>query len=164
MELLKRGIRDAEKKFFTETNANNKREQEFSRRVQFLKDSEPYIVQKNGFEAKLKEIDDERDKAQEGLPEIKKQLRAINLEIDAMKKIVNVKKETHESFSKELEAINVKRQKARDERDRLFKEKNEIRDKYYTDMIHFSKQQQLVHDIKWMTEMQGKIKAREAEK
>ena len=38
-----------------------------------------------------------------------------------------------------LDRINEKRKKERDERDKLYKQKDELKEKYYTDLIIFSK-------------------------
>lgn len=62
-----------------------------------------------------------------------------------------------------LDKINERRKKDRDERDRLYKQKYDLKDAYYGALIDYSKQQFLVKDIKWMTEMQGKLKDRQAE-
>ena len=51
-----------------------------------------------------------------------------------------------------------------DEKDKLRKEKDELRDEYYGGLITFSKYKYLIQDIEWMTDMQGKIKAKNEER
>lgn len=43
--------------------------------------------------------------------------------------------ETKESFDKQLDDINEKRKSLRDKREKLFKEKEQLRDDYYGSMI-----------------------------
>jgi hypothetical protein len=42
--------------------------------------------------------------------------------------------------------------------------KDELQDKYYGQMIEYTKYQYLVSDIKWMTEIQQRLKDKEAER
>jgi hypothetical protein len=72
--------------------------------------------------------------------------------------------ETKDTFDKSLDLINERRKKLREERDKCYKTKEEMRDDYYGQLIVFQKQQYLLQDIKWMNEMQGKIKERAEEK
>lgn len=68
--------------------------------------------------------------------------------------------ENRESIEKELDKINERRKRARDDRDKLYQQKYELKDDYYGSLITFQKQQFLVKDIEWMTEMQGKLRQR----
>jgi hypothetical protein len=74
------------------------------------------------------------------------------------------KTETKESFDKQLDDINALRKKLRDDRDKLYKQKEELRDAYYGSLIDFTKQQYLLQDITWMSDMQSKLKVRQDEK
>ena len=65
---------------------------------------------------------------------------------------------------KKLEKINEKRNKDRDEKDKLWKQRDELKDAYYGALIDFSKQQFMIKDIKWMTDMQAQIISRKEEK
>jgi chromosome segregation ATPase len=60
------------------------------------------------------------------LPEIKKKMKELQDEIDVLKKNQDVKTETKETFDKQLDGINERRKKVRDERDKLFKSKEEL--------------------------------------
>lgn len=70
-----------------------------------------------------------------------------------MKEGQTAKTETKETFDKQLDDINAKRKKLRDDRDKLYKQKEELRDTYYGSLITFTKQQYLLQDIAWMTDM-----------
>lgn len=63
-----------------------------------------------------------------------------------------------ELIEKDLDKINERRKRARDERDKLWQQKYELKDDYYGTLITFQKQQFLVKDINWMTEMQAKLR------
>ena len=84
-------------------------------------------------------------------------------EIDVLKKGQDAKTETKETFDKQLDGINEKRKKVRDDRDKLYKQKEELRDVYYGALIDYSKQQYLLQDIAWMTQMQDNLRTRKAE-
>ena len=90
-------------------------------------------------------------------------MKKLQEEIEVIKSQQNQKTETKESFDKQLDTINERRKKLRDERDKLYKQKEELRDSYYGGLILYQKQQYLIQDINWMTEMQGKIQQREEE-
>jgi hypothetical protein len=45
------------------------------------------------------------------------------------------KTETKESFDKQLDQINEKRKKLRDDKEKLYKQKEELRDQYYGALI-----------------------------
>ena len=57
---------------------------------------------------------------------IKKKMKELQDEIDVLKKNQDVKTETKETFDKQLDGINERRKKVRDERDKLFKSKEEL--------------------------------------
>jgi len=57
-----------------------------------------------------------------------------------LKKQGNQQQDERENFDKSLDDINEKRKKLRDNRDKLYKEKEELRDTYYGALIVFQKQ------------------------
>lgn len=79
-----------------------------------------------------------------------------------------------EDFDKQLDRLSDKRKKERDERDKLFKMKDELKDAYYGAMIDYTKQQALIKDIVWMNgirkglverkERRDKVEAEKAER
>lgn len=70
-----------------------------------------------------------------------------------MKKDKNVQQTSREEFDKQIEKINEKRNKDRDEKDKLWKQRDELKDAYYGALIDYSKQQVMIKDIKWMTDI-----------
>lgn len=98
------------------------------------------------------------------LPRIKTEMKKLQGEIDVLKEGQTAKTETKESFDKQLDDINALRKKLRDDRDKLYKQKEELRDAYYGSLIDFTKQQYLLQDITWMSDMQSKLKVRQDEK
>lgn len=105
-----------------------------------------------------------KKKAAVDLPSVKSQMKQLQDEIDVLKKNQDVKTETKETFDKQLDGINERRKKVRDERDKLFKSKEELQNTYYGALIDYSKQQYLLQDITWMNTMQDNLKVRKAEK
>jgi len=91
-------------------------------------------------------------------------MKALGAEIDEQKKNQDVKHSNLEDCDKQLNRISEKRKQMWDEKDKLRKEKDELRDEYYGGLITFSKYKYLIQDIEWMTDMQGKIKAKNEER
>lgn len=119
-EMIPKAIRDAEKAFQT-ASGNYKKEQEFMRRIQFLKDSVPCIKKFDEAEEKLKAMAIAKKQASVDLPKVKEEMKKLQEEIDELKKNQDVKIETKETFDKQLDSINERRKKMRDERDKLHK-------------------------------------------
>lgn len=63
-----------------------------------------------------------------------------------------------------LDRVSDKKKKIIDEIEKLKSNKNDLQNKYYGQMIEFTKYQYLCSDIKWMTDLQEKLKVREEEK
>lgn len=105
-----------------------------------------------------------KKKAAVDLPSVKSQMKQLQEEIDVLKKNQDVKTETKETFDKQLDGINERRKKMRDDRDKHFKAKEELQNTYYGALIDYSKQQYLLQDITWMSTMQENLNVRKAEK
>ena len=142
-ELVPKGIKEATKTFQT-ASGNYKKEQEYLRRIEFLKASIPCIQKFKVADDKLKAMAAAKKKVSVDLPDIKKQMKQLQDEIDVLKKNQDVKTETKETFDKQLDGINERRKKMRDERDKLFKSKEELQNTYYGALIDYSKQQYLL--------------------
>lgn len=67
-ELVPKGLKEVEKKFVTGTGFSS--EQEYKRRINFLKDSLEFIEKKEKVSEQLNEIKDKLKDAREGLPEL----------------------------------------------------------------------------------------------
>ena len=74
-----------------------------------------------------------------------------------MKKLQESKVCNLEECDKVLNKIVEKRKGLWEERDKLRKTKEELRDEYYGNLITFHKYKYLIQDIEWMTDMQSKI-------
>jgi len=73
------------------------------------------------------------------LPRIKTEMKKLQGEIDVLKEGQSAKTETKETFDKQLDDINARRKKLRDDRDKLYKQKEELRDTYYGSLIDYTK-------------------------
>jgi hypothetical protein len=56
-----------------------------------------------------------------------------------LKKDINVQQTSREEFDKQIEKINEKRNKERDEKDKIWKLRDELKDAYYGSLIEYSK-------------------------
>ena len=93
---------------------------------------------------------------------IKAEVAQLQKEIDDARNTLDSKAELREDFDKQLDRLSDKRKKERDDRDKLFKMKDEVKDAYYATMIDYSKQQILIKDINWMNGIrQGLLERKE---
>ena len=93
-----------------------------------------------------------------------KQLDELAKAMDEIRKTQTEKKQSKEEYDKVLDQIILKRKKDYDERDKLYKSRNEMKDKYYQQLIDYTKQQRLIDDIKWMEGVKQKLQQRKEEK
>ena len=63
-----------------------------------------------------------------------------------------------------MDGLSERRKKLRDERDKLYKMKDELKDGYYGQLINYSKEQFLIRDIDWMTGIKAQVVEREERK
>lgn len=129
-------------------------------KIKFIKASVEFIKERQVLDEKIRALNDEKKKITVNLPSIKKEIKELGEVVEQQKKERDEKMENRESIEKELDKINERRKRARDERDKLYQQKYELKDEYYGSLITFQKQQFLIKDIEWMTEMQGKLRQR----
>ena len=67
-----------------------------------------------------------------------------------MRKNIDQKNIVREDFDKQIDKVKEKRKKDLDERDKLYKQKDALKDSYYGKLIDFSKEKFLIDDINWM--------------
>lgn len=135
-ELVPKGIKEAEKKLHTSTGGKNL-EQTIIKRIQFLKDSIPHTKEKDKIDEMINVQMKAKKEANVGMPQIKIAMGILQRTIDELKKTGNQQQDERENFDKSLDDINEKRKKLRDTRDKLYKEKEELRDTYYGALIVF---------------------------
>lgn len=141
-----------------------KKERELLVKIKFLEASVEYIRARDVIEDELRQQNTDRKKIGTDLPKIKKEIKELSEVVDKQKKAQEEKQESRETLDKELDKINERRKRARDDRDKLYKSKYEVKDEYYGALITYSKQQFLIKDINWMNEMQEKLRKRKEEK
>ena len=140
------------------------KERDHIKRLEFLESSVEFIKKRDVVNEKIDTINSAKKAFGTDLPGLKKEITKLQAEIEELKKTQNDKNETKETFDLQLDKINEKRKKERDEKDRHYKQKDDLRAVYYQAFIDYTKQEYLLSDITWMTEMQGKLKVREEEK
>ena len=164
VEEVPKGIKQAQKEYQTSSHITTKMERDHIKRIEFLQNSVEFIHKRDEVNQKIDLANTAKKEAGTGLPQLKKEITKLQAEIEELKKTQNDKLECKESFDKQLDKINEKRKKERDEKDRLYKQKDDLRAVYYQALIDYTKQEYLLSDIKWMNEMQGKLKVREEER
>lgn len=130
-------------------------------RIKFIKASVEFIKEREQVEEELRARNDEKKKIGADLPKIKKEIKELSEIVDQQKKERDEKQESRDTIDKELNKINERRKRIRDERDKLYQLKYELKDEYYGSLIMYQKQQFLVKDINWMTEMQSKLRQKQ---
>lgn len=138
-ELVPKGIKEQEKKLAT-SSGGKAIEAAAIKRIDFLQASLGPIAEKEKLDATIAAQNAAKRAASQGLPAIKKAIGALQAEIDKVKAEQSAKTESKESYDKQLDEINDKRKNLREKRDKLFKEKETLRDDYYGSLILFQKQ------------------------
>jgi len=123
-----------------------------------------YIEKRDKVTVKIDAIYTQKKELGKPLPKLIGTIKELQAEIEVLKATQTEKLESKETFDKQLDTINEKRKKDRDNRDKFYKSKDELRNTHYSALIEHTKQEYLLADIKWMTEMQGKLKERKDEK
>lgn len=162
-EAVLKGIKEL-KKTFERSSGTSKEEQEFIKKEKFLKDSLPFIKEQQEIDKRLKFINDDIKSIKKDLPAIFQELKELGEMMDEERKNREEKHENLENLNKQIDRVQEKKKKIFDEIDRLKKQKEELQDKYYGQMIDFTKYQFLVNDIKWMNEVQQKLRERDEER
>lgn len=124
-ELIAKGLRRLAKQLERQVNSP-KDEALLIRRKQFIKDSMPYILEKDAIDAKIKIQNAKRREVGKELSSIKAEIATIVKEVEEMRKTLDAKSEVRENFDTQLDKINEKRKKERDDRDKLYKQKDQL--------------------------------------
>jgi len=122
-----------------------------------LKDSIPVIEEKEKIDAELQAMAEKRKVITKDMPGLIELAKKLQEEIDATR---DQKKDLHENLEnldKQLDKTSDKRKTIQGEIDSLKEQRQALEDKYYGQMIDYTKYQYLVNDIKWMKEMQAKL-------
>lgn len=133
-ELVPKGIKEQEKKLHTSTGGKAI-EQKVIKQIEFLRASLEPIKKKEKLDAIINKQMAAKKEASVGLNPIKTEMKQLQKEIDVVKAQQTAKTESKETFDKQLDDINDKRKTLRDKRDKLFKEKEELRDNYYGSLV-----------------------------
>lgn len=160
VELVPKGLKEIRKKLET-GSGNFKVEGVLIKDIDFLKASLQYIEQKDVLNEKLNAIYKTKKEATKELPALIKEKKALQAEVDELRKNKEVTETNIDELDRELDKLTEKRKKDSDEIDKLKKQKEELRNDYYSSMIEFTKFQYLVQDVKWMGEKKAEIVERE---
>jgi len=158
---IPKAIKECQKELET-TSGGLKKEADLIQRMKILKESIPHIEKRDVIDEKIDEQYKLNKEAKKGLPEILKESKALQAQIDIIKKGQEEKTEALNTFDVQLNRISDKRKQDWDSKDKLRKQKDELNDEYYGSLILYSKYQYLLSDIKWMTDMQNILKEKAA--
>ena len=162
-ELIPKGLKELKKNL--ETNSGTfKDEERIIRDIKFLQDSIPFITEKEKIDAKINESFKAKKLITKNLPAILQEQKALQKEIDEQKKDKEIQVETLESLDKQIDRVKEKKVKDQDMVDQLKKDRVDLQDKYYGQLIEYSKLQYLIQDVKWMSDMKKKLVDTKAEK
>ena len=150
--MIPKAIKECQKKLETESGGI-KKEELLIKKIKFLKESIPFIERKDEIDALVGQQNKNKKSAGNDLPAMKAEMKKLSAEIDELKKGQGERVETTENYDKVLDRINEKRKKEREEKLKLQKSKDELRDEYFDGLLQFTKQSYLVQDINWMTDM-----------
>lgn len=159
-DAIRKALKEAKKQFET-TSGTKDKEKEYLRKEKALKESKPYIEKRKAIMERLDYVTAQIKKIRKPLGAIIEEQKKLYDEISEDKKNHEEKIDNIENVNKQMDRVNEKRNKISEEIDKLKKTKLELQDKYYSQMIDYTKYQYLVSDVKWMTETQNKIRERE---
>jgi hypothetical protein len=98
------------------------------------------------------------------LEPIRKELAKLQGEVDKGREVIEEKIVVREGYDEQLDRLQDKRKKEYDDRDKLFKQKDELKDAHYAALIAYSKQQSLIRDIEWMKGVKAGLVERQERK
>lgn len=156
-ELVAKGIKDL-KKQFESSSGTSREESNYLSKKKKLEESIKFIEDKEVVEAALNKINSTIKDIKKPLKGIYDEVKQLQNEVDEERKDREIKTENIDNLNKQLDRVSEKRKKDFDEIDKMRKQKQELQDKYYGQMIDYTKYQYLVNDIKWMNEVQERLK------
>lgn len=162
-ETVIRGLKEI-KKNFERSSGTRKEEETYIKTEKKLKESIPFLIQKEKLDILINELNAKQKAAKKNLPSILQETKELKAEVDENRKDHTDKMENLDSLDKQLDRVSEKKKKVNDEIEKLKDSKSELQNKYYGQMIDFTKYQYLTSDIKWMNEIKEKLQVREDEK
>jgi len=154
--LVTKGLKDL-KKAFESSSGTAREETNYLSKKKKLEDSVKFIQDKEVVEAALTKINNKIKEIKKPLKGIFDEVKSLQSEVDVERKDREVKNENLDSLNKQLDHVSEKRKKNFDAIDKQRKEKQELQDTYYGQMIDFTKYQYLSNDIKWIIEVKERL-------
>ena len=109
----------------------------------------------------MEEINKRSKDLKRDLPQLLKELKGLQAELAQHKEDVETKVETLGNYDKEIDKVKARIQKEKEERDKLFKQREELENDYFSKLILFRKYERLQQDVEWMNKIQGQLKKSE---
>jgi chromosome segregation protein len=155
-----KGLKELKKKMET-SSGGHKEEAAYIQDSKFLRESLSAIEEKEEIDIELKKMAESRKEVSKDLPKLLQEGKELSELLDMEKKDKAEKIDNLENLDKQIDKTKDKRGTIQEEIEKLKVQKQELNDKYYGQMIDFTKYQFLVNDIKWMTEMKQKLQERQ---
>lgn len=143
------------------SSGGHKEEAAYIQDSKFLRESLSAIEEKEEIDIELKKMAESRKEVSKDLPKLLQEGKELSELLDMEKKDKAEKIDNLENLDKQIDKTKDKRGTIQEEIEKLKVQKQELNDKYYGQMIDFTKYQFLVNDIKWMTEMKQKLQERQ---
>ena len=160
LESLPKAIKQIKKELEHSSNDHNG-EKYYIEKMNRLRKSEEFIIERDKYQKKLDEMKEKRKELTRGLPAILKELKALQSEVDEHNKEMDSKFETLDNYDKEIDKVKARIKKEKEDRDKLFKSKDDLENEYFAKLILFRKYERLQQDVEWMTKIQSQLKKSE---
>lgn len=149
LEDLDKGQKILNRRIETNTLTSQK-EKEIIKEIAQIKNSKPLIEQKIKLQRQIDELREKQKKDSEELPNINKILGGIQQRIEAVKKQHSEIDGQKANYSQQLEQLDHKRTKIREQIAKIKEEKQKAKEVYYGQMIEYEVEQRLIRDIMWL--------------
>lgn len=144
------------------TSMTTQSEKAIIKEIQTIKNSEPFIRQRMKLQSQIDNLRKQQKVDSEELPALNKVLGEINKRITKVKEDHKEIDTQKESFASQLEQIDNKRTKIRENIAALKKDKNTAKEAYYQQMIDFEVEQKMIKDIVWLEKTKAAFLERKA--
>lgn len=138
-DLIEKGIRKMTKAIGQQTQSKQN-EAALIKRKEFIKASAPFIKRKEEIDTVLNAANSKKKEVSKPLRAINQEISDLNDEVAEMRKNLDAKASVREDFDKQIDKVKEKRKKDLDERDKLYKSKDALKDTYYGALIEYSKE------------------------
>lgn len=146
------------------TSTDSKKEREYIKEMNFIKDSKPFIEEIEGYKDIIYKKKAAKWEVSQGLKELKDEATKLKARIASLKKDQLEVQESKEELSKSMDKINADRNAIRDQIGGFYTQKDALREAFYKKLLAFELQQKEIKEIKFLQQIKERLLDREEER